>query len=279
MTKLVYTFKTDTLFKMLFVKHTDLLKQLVSELLAIQLESIGEFHITNPEMPPESLGDKFCRLDINMMVNGQRVDLEIQVKNEGDYPERVLFNWARVYSTSLPAGGDYIDLPRTVIISILNFKLFECEEYYSEFQVLEMVRHTPLTDKMGLYFFELGKLPEEVRVDDKRLLWLMLFRAETEEDLAQIEAMEVAVMEEAIRAYHQITADSEFREMERLRELARHNEASALRFARNEGKAEGRTEGQAEERLEIARKMRNAGRPLNEITEFTGLSAETIKRM
>ena len=125
MTKLVYTFKTDTLFKMLFVKHTDLLKQLVSELLAIPLESIGEFHITNPEMPPESLGDKFCRLDINMTVNGQRVDLEIQVKNEGDYSERVLFNWARVYSTALPAGGDYIDLPRTVIISILNFKLFE----------------------------------------------------------------------------------------------------------------------------------------------------------
>jgi len=39
--KLEYTFKTDTLFKMLFVKHTDLLKQLVSELLGIQLESIG----------------------------------------------------------------------------------------------------------------------------------------------------------------------------------------------------------------------------------------------
>ena len=41
MAKLEYTFKTDTLFKMLFVKHTDLLKQLVSELLGIQLESIG----------------------------------------------------------------------------------------------------------------------------------------------------------------------------------------------------------------------------------------------
>jgi hypothetical protein len=77
MTKLEYTFKTDTLFKILFVKHPDLLKQLVSELLGIRLESIGEFYITNPEMPPESLGDKFCRLDINMTVDGQRVDLEI----------------------------------------------------------------------------------------------------------------------------------------------------------------------------------------------------------
>jgi predicted transposase/invertase (TIGR01784 family) len=78
-------------------------------------------------------------------------------------------------------------------------------------------------------------------------------------------------MEQAIRAYHQITADPEFREMERLREMARHNEATALRHARNEGKAESA--------LEIARRMKNAGRPLNEIMEFTGLPAESIERM
>ena len=82
-------------------------------------------------------------------------------------------------------------------------------------------------------------------------------------------------MEQAIRAYHQITADPEFRKLERLREMARHNEASALRHARDEGKAEGKTEGT----LEIARKMKNAGRPLSEITEFTGLPAESVQRM
>ena len=39
------------------------------------------------------------------------------------------------------------------------------------------------------------------------------------------------VMEQAIKAYHHITATSEFKEMERLRSLARHNEAAALRHA------------------------------------------------
>jgi predicted transposase/invertase (TIGR01784 family) len=267
MTKLEYTFKTDTLFKMLFVKHTDLLKQLVSELIGIRLESIGEFHITNPEMPPEVLGDKFCRLDINMTVNGQRVDLEIQVRNEGDYPERTLFNWARVYSTALPAGGDYKDLPRTVIISILDFDLFECKEYYSEYRALEVTRHTPLTEKMSLYFFELNKLPEDVTTDNMRLLWLTLFKANTKEELAKIESMEVPVMEQAIRAYHQITADSEFRETERLRELARHNEASALRHAREE-----RT-------IEIAMKMKEMGDTVEKIHKLTGLTTETIEKM
>src|SRR5215469_4333527 len=112
MTKLEYTFKTDTLFKILFVQYPDLLKQLVSELLGIRLESIGQFVITNPEMPPDVIGDKFCRLDISMTVDGQRVNLEIQVRNEGDFPERVLYYWAREYSTALTEGSDYRDLPR-----------------------------------------------------------------------------------------------------------------------------------------------------------------------
>ena len=90
-------------------------------------------------------------------------------------------------------------------------------------------------------------------------------------------------MEQAIQAYHQITADSEFRERQRLYEKARHDEAAALRHARDEGKVEGRAEGEAEgmvaKALEIARKMKKAGRPLNEIMEFTGLPAESIEKM
>ena len=81
-TKLEYTFKNDTLFKLLFVQYPNLLKRLVAQLLSIQYESIGEFVINNSEIQPEALGEKFCRLDINMTVNGQRVDLEIQVLSE-----------------------------------------------------------------------------------------------------------------------------------------------------------------------------------------------------
>ena len=40
MTKLEYTFKTDTLFKMLFIQNPSLLKNLVASLLAIPIESI-----------------------------------------------------------------------------------------------------------------------------------------------------------------------------------------------------------------------------------------------
>ena len=265
MRKLAYTFKTDTLFKMLFVQYPELLKKLVADLLGIPLEGIGQFVIRNPEMPPENLGDKFCRLDINMTVNGQRVDLEVQICNEGDYPERVMYYWAREFSSSLPAGQDYSALPRTIVISIIDFPLFECEEYHSFFQPLEATRHTLLSDKMGFHFFELPKLPADVSDGDMLLLWLSLFKAETEEELEKIKEMEVPVMSQAINAYYTITASSEFREKERLRAKARHDEAQALHNARKERD------------IEIVRNALKMNMSVDDIMKLTGLSRQQIE--
>ena len=190
MTKLEYRLTNDILFKMLFVKYPDLLKKLTAALLGIKLESIGEFDITNPEMPPESVGNKFSRLDINMTVDGQRVDLEVQVEDEGDYPERTLFHWAREYSNALAAGSAYSMLPRTIIISIMDFKLFDCAEYHSEYQALEVTRHTRLSDRFCLHYFEIPKLPDKISKDDELNMWLSLFKAKTKEDFKKLEELE-----------------------------------------------------------------------------------------
>ena len=267
MSKLPYTFKTDTLFKMLFVKHEDLLKKLVAALLGISLDSIQRFAILNPDISPENLEDKFCRLDINMTVNNQLVDLEIQICNEGDYPERVMYYWAREFSSALPAGESYSVLPRTIIISIIDFNLFGCTEYNSFFQPLEVTRHTLLSDKMGFHFFELKKLPNDITENDPLLLWLSLFKAETEEELDKIRKLEVPEMEQAINAYYTITASPEFREKERLREKARHDEAQALYHAK------------AERSVEIARNALQMSLAIDDIVKLTGLTHDEIENL
>ncbi|MDR3296339.1 MAG: Rpn family recombination-promoting nuclease/putative transposase [Clostridiales Family XIII bacterium] len=227
-TKLEHRLTNDILFKMVFQKHPDLLKRMVAELLGIPRGSIAEFEIRNTEIPPDIFGDKFCRLDINMTVDGQRVDLEVQVADEHDYAERSLYLWAREYSSALQSGGAYAKLPRVIVLSIVDFPMFDAEGFHSEFQPLEVKRGTPLTDRMSLHYFELPKIPEPSAADGELKLWLALFRAKTEEDIMKIEEMEVPVMEQAIGAYRAVSASEEFRELERLRDLARHNEASAL---------------------------------------------------
>jgi len=270
MTRLKHTFKTDILFKLLFVKHPALLKHLVAQLLRIPIAEITQFEIRNPEMPPDIIGNKFCRLDIHMEVNGQKCNLEVQVEDEGDFPERALFQWARIYSNSLPAGGKYSELPRTIVISITDFALFDdCDEFHSEFMSLEVTRHKPLTDKKVLHFFELPKLPEVVDKNDLLLLWLALFKANTEEELKQIEALEVSEMSEAITAYHNVTASSEFRELERLRAKAQHDEAQALYNAeRRAEKAKAIT---------IAKSLLADGDSIDRVARVTGLTNAEVE--
>lgn len=209
-----------------------------------------------------------------MVVNGQLVDLEVQVSNDGDYPERVLYYWAREFSSALQASQGYAMLPRTLIISIVDFPLFACGEYHSFFQPLETTRHTLLSDKMGFHFYELPKLPKNI-ADNNMLLWLSLFRAETEEELEKIQALEVPVMSKAIKAYYTITASSEFKELERLRAKARHDEAQALYHA----KQEGQQEGISERNIEIARNLSKLGIPAEQITQATGLTFDELRHL
>jgi len=203
-----------------------------------------------------------------MEVDGQRVDLEIQVGEDGGYfPERTLYYWAREFSTALSTAEKYGELPRTIIISIVGFKLFPCTEYHSEYQALEVTRHTPLSDRFVLHYFELIKLPTTVTADNGLELWLSLFKAKTEEELSRIEALGVQEMSEAITAYRQITVTPEFLEAERLRSKARHDEAQALYNAERKAK------------MEVAKNLLAINLPLEKILEVTGLTHEEVEKL
>jgi len=92
---------------------------------------------------------------------------------------------------------------------------------------------------MILHFFELPKLPERINKDDMLLLWLALFKADTEEELMQIKELGVTELSEAVNAYHSVTTSAEFREMERLCVKASHDEAQALGNAERRGEKRG----------------------------------------
>ena len=72
-------------------------------------------------------------------------------------------------------------------------------------------------------------------------------------------------MNDAISAYRNITVTPEFREMERLRSKARHDEAQALYNAERK-----RT-------LEIARKLLNLGDSIEKVMEVTGLTRNEVE--
>ena len=98
-------------------------------------------------------------------------------------------------------------------------------------------------------------------------------------------------MEQAISAYYSITASEEFREIERMREKARHDEAQALHNAEQkgiqkgmqkgmqEGMRKGMQQGISERNIEIAKNLVKLGMPLQQIIAATGLTKEEVEKL
>ncbi|MDR2712916.1 MAG: hypothetical protein LBB91_07380 [Clostridiales bacterium] len=74
-------------------------------------------------------------------------------------------------------------------------------------------------------------------------------------------------MQQAIDAYRHITTTEEFKEMERLRSKARHDEAQALHDAKKENS------------ISIARIMLADREPVEKIMKYTGLTRQEVEEL
>jgi hypothetical protein len=83
------------------------------------------------------------------------------------YRVRSLHYWAKEFSSALQKTQRYSELPRTIVISILGYKQFDCKAFNSQFQILESTRHELLTNKMLLSYYELPKVPQVENADIK----------------------------------------------------------------------------------------------------------------
>jgi hypothetical protein len=115
--------------------------------------------------------------------------------------------------------------------------MFDSEDVHSEFKVMEVNRHEPLSDKQVYHFFELKKLKDIDHLDlsDEKDLWLALFNAETEDELEKLVSSGGEVMSQAVEAYRGVTATEEFKNLEWMRRKTEHDEAQAIYSAERRG--------------------------------------------
>ena len=253
--------KLDIIFKRVFgnANNERIIAAFVSDLLDIPRESIKAIYINNVELTPEYYSQKFSRLDLKLNVDGRIVNIEMQVNSEPDFKERTLFYWSKLYSDELNTGEEYAALKQTICVNIINFNLFDCEDYHSHFRILENERGELLTDKFAIHFFELKKLKrsgKNKRMED----WLNLINAETEGDLMEIQdSTNIPEVKDTIVMLRQLNADEKVKQEAYYREKRLHDEASALNNAKREGEAKGRAEGQAELKESIVEKKKKNG--------------------
>ncbi len=236
--------KLDLVFKKIFgnVNNTDILTDFLATVLNINSDQITSIEILDNELVPDILINKFSRLDLKLTVNKScSINIEIQVLNYGNYKERTLFYWAKMFTGELQKNEDYNNLKDTIAINVIDFNLFDCkEEYHSTFKVLEEHRHEILTDKFRIDFLELRKAKkfakERGSMTDKKLMWMDFLNSNAEDDetLERLSS-ESPVMKKAVAVLRQMSTDEkELYEIEQ-RDKAVRDELSARNYERQQG--------------------------------------------
>lgn len=264
MARNVISAKLDIIFKKIFTENQDMLREFLSDILDIPISSIQEIVITNPEIVPEAIDGKFSRLDLNLKVDNTLVNVEIQIKSETDYRDRCLFYWSKLYTSELKSGETYGKLKKAITINIINFKMFEGNDYHTEVVTTVKGTNEIFSDKFSMHFFELKKVGKNIDSNNRKELWMQFLNADSEEDLEMLKQSNVPIITKAVSIIYDLSEDTKIREMARLREKALHDEASALANA----KAEGRTEGRAEGEASVVAKMKAYGMTDDEINSI-----------
>ncbi len=99
-------------------------------------DRIIDVQFENTELTKETEDGKTGRLDVIVRTNrGEHIHVEIQIIPQYGMPERLLYYWARLFSSSLSKGERYDILPPTIMIAILNYPLFphETDRFHTVF--------------------------------------------------------------------------------------------------------------------------------------------------
>ena len=215
-----YNMTNDYMFRALFQQNTVALKGLLSSLLHMPPENILSVEIMNPIVIGETINDKEFRLDIKAVLNHyQQINLEMQVVNRHDWPERSIGYLSRMYN-SLQKGDQYINVKPAIHVGILNFSPFEGEPiFYSQNVLMDMNKHRIYSDKFQVNVLELKQVELATEEDKKWNLdfWAKLFKAGTWEELKMI-AKDNEYFTEASNTLCDLYADFNVRERCRDRE-------------------------------------------------------------
>ena len=272
----VVSAKLDIIFKKIFTENVDMLQSFLADILDIPYDDIQDIIVAKQELTPETIDGKFSRLDLNLKVADKLINVEIQLKGDNDYRDRTLFYWAKLYTSELKSGETYGQLKKTICINIINFNMFDRNEYHTE--IVTSIKDTGeiFSDKFSIHFFELKKVGKEVNPNNRRELWMQFLNASSEEEFEVLKQTNVPIMNKAVNIIYDLSEDTKIREMARLREKALHDEASALANAENKGIEKGRAEGRAEG---ISIGEENAVNKMIAAMKATGFSEEQIQDM
>ena len=308
--------KADLTFKKVFGEHPDLVISLLNALLPFDKpeEEVVSVEYLPAEMVPEDPWRKNCIIKAGCETRkGRRFAVEILMIWSLIFKMRVLFNASKAYVRQLGEGQDYELLQPVYSLNLVN-EIFEpdMEQYYHYYRLVHSERTDKVIDGLHLIFIELPKFkPHNYSEKKMQVLWLrylteitertrqapqeLLDNPEVKKALTELEESAFTDAEllgydkfwDIISVERTLIGSVKRRYDEGLRKgLAEGMEKGiaegmqkGLEKGIEKGLEKGLEKGRAEERLQIARNMKQLGMPMEAIAGATGLTAEEINAL
>jgi predicted transposase/invertase (TIGR01784 family) len=268
--------KIDLVFKKLFGSegNQDLLKSLINSMLPDN-EKLKTITLLNPYNLPDYLEGKMTILDIKATdEKGKMYDIEMQISGHDYFGARAWYYWARSFSLQLEKGKDFKHLNKTIVISIVNFKMFDDELYHHNFVPKERTTNEfyNILDFMSLHFVELPKfnfenIDKKIQTTLERWITFLNNAVRLEQDklpdeLAQLEEIKKAA--ESLRTMSLLDKEREYYEKQLIILM---DDNARLESALNHQK------------FDIAISIKKDGLPNDKISLYTGLPIDIIETL
>ena len=226
--------------------------------------------LENRSITADIVGDKSCILDVRVETDkGEKVNIEVQLKDFHNMEKRTVFYWGEEFTKGIGKGDDYIDLPKVITINIVNYDQIKLEDFHTCFHLWEDEnKDYLLTDILEIHFLNMVKF-RKFKTGDKEknplVRWLTFFDKEsTEDEIKEVISMDAAISIANERLTY-VSQDQDVRRIYEMREKALRDWTTGVNTAIEKRE------------IEIAKNLLKRNRPLEEISEDTGLDIETIK--
>jgi predicted transposase/invertase (TIGR01784 family) len=278
---------TDYGFKKIFGQEIskDLLIDFLNDLLAGERVITDLTFLNNEQLPQYDEGrgliyDIYCSTD-----TGEKIIVEMQNKSQTNFKERALYYLSNAIVQQAKPGTQWKFSVKAVYgVFFMNFLFAENVKFRTDVILSDRETGELFSDRMRQIFIALplfNKEENECETDFERWIYTlknmetlkrMPFKArkavfEKLEDIVDVASLS---KEEQERYQNSVNV---YRTNLCVLDAA---EKEGIEKGRAEGKAEGRAEGKAEERLNNARRMKEAGIACTLISQITGLSSEEI---
>ena len=202
----------DYMFKAVCQEDNFALKSLICAVLHKDEEEVKSAIVGNPILLGKAIDEKEYILDAKVELNDNMLlDLELQVLNDHDWPERSLHYLCRIFD-SLHRGENYKDSKAAMHIGILDFKLHEDSPLLESYLLMDKLNHRVYTEKFQIHIMTLKEADkpgsEDVRFHTN--VWAKYFAARTWEDLKMLAQKDKGVAS-AITTAHRLWQEDEIK--------------------------------------------------------------------